>query len=257
MSDEIKDVEVKQENKPSKEISLLNGILNPTTSKELVTIINQIAIGGGFPERFDTLQKKIAAYNLARSLMGGNWQLAINNIAIIKGQMCIYGELPGTLAEQTKEVQEKRVFLIDKDYNEICVKNKNLLSAEPWAAVCLIQRKGRALKEFFYTMDDAKKAGQYPAMRYDKKTGNKVENTDSPWMKFTKIMLMRKAMGLAIKFEFPESFVGVSIAEIDHDVAPDLIDVPRDVVDPEKEAEDVSLAIRNSCAIEATDVSIS
>jgi RecT family len=195
------------------------GSLVARDHRELGSILNWISKGGGFPERFKTNEQRIAAYNLSHSLMGAQWQLALNNIAIIKGQMCIYGELPGTLAERTREVTEKEVYLIDSDYKRICIENMNLNSA-PFAAVCKIQRKHRAKKEFTYSMEQAIAAGQYPP----KKSGGD-PNPDSPWNKHLKTMLMRKAMALAIKFEFPDALVGVPIAEYEHDAAPDLVDV--------------------------------
>lgn len=193
-------------------IDVQHGALVPKDSSELNRTLANIAAGGGFPARFDTPQKRIAAYNLAHSLTGGKWQLAINHMANIKGQLSIYGELPGDLAERTKEVSEKHVYLIDSNYKMICTENRNL-DEEPIAAVCKIQRKGRALKEFSYTVKDAYKAGQLPA------------KADSAWSKHFKTMLMRKAMALGIKFEFPDAILGTPIAEYDFDEAPDLKDV--------------------------------
>ncbi len=204
------------------------GALAPRNSSELMRTVAMIAKGGGFPAIFESIEKQIAAYNLAVTLMGKQWQLAINNMYFIKGKLAIYGELPGTIAERTGEVVEKKVKIYTKDYTEICLENKNL-DATVWAAVCIIQRKGREKKEFFYTLQDAETAGQYPATKPEykdnKRTGKMIENDDSPWMKHTKVMLMRKAMNLAVKFEFPESLVGVPIAETDFDEAPDLRDV--------------------------------
>lgn len=216
--------EAAQAPKPRTEITVTDGGFAPTNANQLALIIEKISKGGGFPERFDSAEKRIAAYNLAHSLMGGRWQLALNNIAIIKGQMTIYGELPGAIAEQTREVEEKIVFALDKDKKQICTSNDNL-SANAWAGVCKIKRKGREMKEFTYTIDEAIAAGQYPATKWDKKTQARVQNDDSPWMKFTKVMLMRKAMALAIKFEFPDALVGVPVAEYDFDEVPDLKDV--------------------------------
>ncbi len=212
-------------------ITVHDGALTPSNSSELNRTIANIAKGGGFPTRFETSAQQIAAYNLAHSLMGGRWQLALNNIAIIKGQMAIYGELPGALAEQTKEVEEKEVFVLDVDYKRICVENKNL-SAAPHVGVCLIKRKGRAKKEFTYTMDEATKAGQYPATRRDGSLNN-----DSPWMKFTKVMLMRKAMALAIKFEFADAMIGTPVCEYDFDVMPDNDGKIKDVTPMSNKAE--------------------
>ncbi len=211
--------EVKVEKKTAAPVVVEAGALVPTNALELGAILTQISTGGGFPTRFDSKEKRMAAYNLAHSLMRDQWQLALNHIAIIKGQMCIYGELPGTLAERTGEVQEKEVYTLNAEYKRISVENKNL-NDTPFAAVCKIQRKGRAMKEFTYSLQEAKNAGQYPPTKRDGSL-----NADSPWEKFFKVMLMRKAMGLAIKFEFPDALVGVPIAEYDYDEAPDLIDV--------------------------------
>lgn len=202
---------------PVPPISVVEGSLVPQDSSELNRTLANIAAGGGFPERFDTPQKRIAAYNLAHSLMGGKWQLALNHMANIKGQLSIYGELPGALAEQTKEVVEKHVYRIDAEMKKICIENGNL-DADPYAGVCIIQRKGREKKEFTYTIEEAKKGGQYPATRRDGSI-----NKDSPWMKWTGLMLMRKAMALAVKFEFPDAVMGVPIAEYDFDEMPDKV----------------------------------
>jgi hypothetical protein len=209
-------------------LDVKNGELVPKTGTELTAMVNKIAEGGGFPERFKTPAARMAAYNLAHSLMGGKWQLALNNIASIHGQMTVFGELPGALAEQTKEVEEKEVYCIDEKFERICVEKKNL-DAPPYAGVCKIKRKGRGLKEFTYTIEEARKAGQYPSMKAEwkdnKRTGKMIENPDSPWMKYTKVMLMRKAMNLAVKFEFADAMVGTPVAEYDYDEAPDLKDV--------------------------------
>lgn len=224
-----KTVEATASAKSSAPIAVKDGSLSPQDQTQMRNMLSWIARGGGFPERFDTVEKQLAAYNLAHSLMGSQWQLALNHIAIIHGQMCIYGEMPGTLAERTGEVEEKRVYLITRDYVEICTSNKNL-DADIYAAVCKIKRKGRDLKEFSYTIDEAKKAGQYPPMKWVKGGGGRKEhNPDSPWEKHFKVMLMRKAMALAVKFEFPDALVGVPIAEYDFDEAPDIKDVtPRE-----------------------------
>lgn len=209
MNEETKTEQPKPAARPP--ITVDKGALVPTDALELGAMLGQIAAGGGFPERFDTREKRLAAYHVAQALMGKQWQLALNNIAIIKGQMSIYGELPGALAERTGEVQEKELFVVDRNYVKICLENKNL-DAEAWAGVCRIQRKGRAMKEFFYTKDEAIAAGQFPPKRRDGSI-----NHDSPWAKFFKIMIMRKALAQGVNFEFSEAKVGVPIAEYDFD----------------------------------------
>ena len=191
--------------------------ISPKDHKQLGSLIETIAKGGGFPTVFDNQEKRIAAFNMARALMGDQWQLCLNHMYYIKGKLSIFGELPRAIAERTGEVAEFMVYCLDKNYVKICTENKNI-NAEPWAGVCIVQRKGREKQEFTYTLDEATKAGQYPA-----KKSNGETNPDSPWMKFTKIMLYRKAQALAVKFEFPDALLGVEIAEYDHGEAPDLI----------------------------------
>lgn len=205
-----------------------NRLMAPTDSRELAQFLSLLAKGGAFPESFDTPEARLAAYQMARSLMADRWQLAINHIAAVKGRLTIYGELPRAIAEQTGEVEEFRLFVIDRDYKEITLTNKNL-DSPVWAAICEVKRKGRSLKQYSYTLNEAEHAGQYPAMRYDKQKGSKVLSPDSPWNKFTKIMLMRKAQALAIKFEFPDALLGVPVAEYDDNVAPDLEPGMKDV----------------------------
>lgn len=200
-------VENVQEAKPSP-MPIVEGKFTPSNANELVGLIEKIAKGGGFPSRFKNQEERIAAYNLARSLMGEKWQLALNHIAIIHGQMCIYGELPGAIAEATGQLKEKKVFLIDSEYKEICINNKNMDQA-PFAGVCVIQREGRESKEFHYTIEDAKRAAQLPA------------GSHSPWTKHLKVMLLRKAMNIAVKMEFPDALLGVAIAEHEHDELPE------------------------------------
>ncbi len=213
--------------------------LAPQDHHEMKAMIKAVSDGGGFPTRFKTMEAKVAAANLALALMGKKWQLALNNIADIKGQLTIYGELPGAIAEQTGQIETKRVFVIDQEYNEICTQNKNL-NAAPFAGVCLIKRKGRPANEFTYTLADAERAGQYPAYKTDYQSKEKILNPDSPWMKFTKIMLQRKAMNMAIKFEFPDAIVACPIAEHDFGIAPDLDSTIKDVTPRSNVAADMN-----------------
>jgi hypothetical protein len=205
--------EEKQKVEVISSIAVREGQVEPANNTELKAFISVIAKGGGFPACFDSQEKQIASYNLARALMGDQWQLALNHMYYIKGKLSIFGELPRAIAEKTKEVQECEVYTLDKDYRRISIENKNLNEA-PFAGVCQIQRKGRLKKEFAYTLDQARNAGQYPP-----------SSKDSAWHKYLTVMLMRKAQAMAIKFEFPDALLGVEIAEYDHDVAPDLVDV--------------------------------
>lgn len=178
-------------------------------NSELIRMIRTFMKGMAFPKTLDTEEKIIAAWQVAASLKIPP-AVAMQNMAVINGSVSIWGQLPKALAEATGEMQDFRQFFIDKDYNEICVKNKNL-NVEAWAAVVQIRRKGRSTNEYFFSLDDAKAAG------LDKKSG--------PWRDYRKVMLARRTIGMAIKFEFPDALMGVAIAEYDLHEAPDLKDV--------------------------------
>lgn len=212
-------VEPKEEQKIKTMIEVDENLLPaPKTTAELKTVLETIAKGGGFPEIFNTPEKRIAGYSLGRALLGDKWQLALNNMYYHKGKLCIFGELPGGLAEHTRQVEEKEIYCIDKDYKRICLAEKNL-NAEPFSGICIIQREGRVKKEFFFTLEDARSAGLYPA------------KPEAAWTKHTKTMLERRAMQKAIKFEFPDAVMGVPMMEHAYGIAPDL--EPKNIRDVE------------------------
>lgn len=175
---------------------------------ELVRMIKIFMAGVALPKTLDTEAKVITAWQAAASLKVPPI-VAIQNMAIIHGSLTIWGQLPKALADATGEMQDFQLLLIDKEQNIICLDNKNL-SAEVWGAVCKIQRKGRSKNEYWFTREDAIKAG--------------LLSKSGPWKDYTKIMLSRRAIATAIKFEFPDAIMGIGIAE-EVNEAPDLKDV--------------------------------
>lgn len=206
------DVEVKEVKVPAPSsitVDQKTQALVARDNSELVRIIRIMMRGMAFPKTLDTEDKVIAAWQIASSLKIPP-AIAIQNIAIINGSACIWGQLPKALAETTGELQEFKLLRIDKDQKIISLENGNL-DKPVWGAVLQIQRKGRSINEYAFTMDDAKKAG------LDKKPG--------PWTQYTATMLCRRVVAQGIKFEFPDALMGVSVAEYDINDAPDLKDV--------------------------------
>lgn len=178
-------------------------------NSELMRMIQTMMKGQAFPKTLDTPEKVIAAWQVAASLKLPP-AVAIQNLAVIHGSVCMWGQLPKALAEGTGKIEDFELILIDKDHNAIKLENKNL-DAEVWGAVCRIKRKGRTKNEYVFTQKDAAAAG--------------LLNKTGPWKDYRKIMLSRRAIAHAIKFEFPDAVMGVGIAEYDHNEAPDLKDV--------------------------------
>jgi hypothetical protein len=167
---------------------------------------------GLVPKAFDSAEKVLVGMQFAREL-GLEPLSGLRNIAVVNGQPSIWGELPLKLAYQTRQLEHIEEFVIDKDYNKICLENKNL-TAEPWAGVCRLKRNALPMVEATFTLDEAKRAGLL-----DKK---------SPWQTYTKIMLMRRARSQALKIAFPDAIGGAPIAEYDFNYTP-TSDEARDV----------------------------
>jgi hypothetical protein len=118
---------------------------------------------------------------------------AMNQMGWINDKITIYGSLYSATAETHPEFGEKREFFIDKEHNKICSENKNL-NAEAWAAVVQIKKKGsKEWVEYYFTMDDAKKAGI-------------VRNV---WITYPRDMMMHKARKRAYDAEFASAVNGL------------------------------------------------
>lgn len=182
-------------------------------SSELFRQIKVLMEGQAFPKTMDTPAKCIAAWNLAASFKSVSPQRAMSRMMYINGQLSIWGELPKALVEATGELEDFELFVVDAGYKKICCDNANL-KADPYAAICRIKRKGRTKNEYYFTTDEAEKAGLL------KKTG--------PWQQYAKIMLCWRAQGQAFKFEFGDALMGAEIAEYTFNTFPanpDLKDV--------------------------------
>lgn len=207
----MSEIEVRPEDEKPKALKVKSesGLLLVNDNSELLRVIQIMMQGQAFPKTIDTPAKAIACWQVAASLKIPP-AIAIQNMAVIHGSVCVWGQLPKALAEATGEMEEFRLVLIDQEQKVISLENKNL-HEEVWGAVCSIKRKGRTLNEYTFTMKDAHKAG--------------LSNKTGPWKDYTKIMLSRRAVAHAIKFEFPDALMGVPVAEYDHNQAPDIKDV--------------------------------
>lgn len=203
-------------NEAPKKETVLPIIVDKTTQQmiardnsELVRMIRIMMDGKAFPKTLDTEAKAIAAWQVAASLRLPP-AVAIQNMAVINGSVCIWGQLPKALAEATGELEDFQLIYINKEQKKICLENMNL-NDPTWAAVVRIKRKNRSVNEYSFSLDEAKAAG--------------LLSKDGPWKLYTKTMLGRRAMGQAIKFDFPDALMGIGLAEYDFGEAPDLKDV--------------------------------
>lgn len=195
-------------------------------NSELWRVVQLFMKGTAFPKTIDTPEKAIAAWQVAASL-GLPPMVTIQNLAFIHGSVSMWGQLPKALAERTGQLEDFKLILFDAEQKEISLANKNL--GDPvWGAVAQVRRSKRSMNEYSFTTPDAEKA--------------KLLNKQGPWKDYTKIMFARRAIGHAMKFEFPDALMGVPVAEYDFNQAPDL----KDVTEPTVRASGLSERIKES-----------
>jgi hypothetical protein len=159
------------------------------------------------PKRFDKPETVFTAMQFAASL-GLPQLIGLRQIAVINGTPSIFGDLPLSLCYSSGKLESNKDLFVNKEGKEICLANKNLFE-EPYAAVSIVKRFRQAVSERFFTIDEAKKAGLYPA------------KPDSAWSKYTRLMLKYRSRTPNLKDNFGEVLNGIPIAEYDFNVHPD------------------------------------
>lgn len=197
---------------PMKMDSETGMVLIETLADEMKICAGMVA-ANMVPQSLNTPQKLFVARQLCREL-GLPATAAIRQVYVVNGVPTLWGDTPLALVRSKGLLQKIDEYFVDKDYNRISVKNKNL-SAEIYAAICEIQRKGDEPKEYFFTRDQATAAGLIKKDLYTKYFGR---------------MIRMKARGEALKGEFGDVLNGVAMAEYDFD----QLNGVRDVTDATK-----------------------
>lgn len=201
--------EAKQEKSSLITVNAESQLIVAQNNSELFRMIKMFMKGTAFPKTIDTEAKAIAAWQVAASLNLPP-MVTMQNLAFIHGSVCMWGQIPKALAERTGKLEDFKMFLFDKSQTIISLENKNL-QEDVWGAAVQIRRSQRSMNEYFFNEDEAKKAN--------------LLGKAGPWTQYKKIMYARRAIGHAIKFEFPDALMGVPVAEYDYNEAPDLKDV--------------------------------
>lgn len=178
-------------------------------NSELLRYCNAVIQSEIVPKWFDKPQKLFGALMFVRSL--GLPDTSIRQTAVIHGVPSMFGDLPLALCQMSNDLNYFKEQWFDKDYNVICFENKNL-HADVYGAVCFIARADNDVQSFSFTLEDAGKAGLWPAKKAD---GSASPN--SPWSKYTKIMLRYKARSIGLKSLFADKLSGSAIMEYDYD----------------------------------------
>jgi hypothetical protein len=108
---------------------------------------------------------------------------SLQNIAVINGKPCIYGDVLMSLTKIHPEFEDIKEYFDEKLQ----------------AAVCEVKRRGQTLHTAIFAIEDAKKAGLW--------------NKPGPWTQYPKRMLQMRARGFALRDTFPDALQGLILAE--------------------------------------------
>lgn len=168
---------------------------------------------GLMPKALNSTEKVLVALQLCRELNLPP-MISIGKIAVINGVPSIFGDLPLALVMKSGKMES-----IDEEF---ILDDKRLI----FAVKVSTMRKGHAMVIREFSLDDARRA--------------KLAHKDI-WQAYPKRMLQMRARSWALKDAFPDVLAGVSIAEYDHNVAPEfdnIKQVENSVTDVSKTLED-------------------
>ncbi len=186
------------------------GLLAPKDQREAWRIAQIFLDSRAIPKQF----VNVAQVFMARQFLLGhglNPEIGIRQTTIINGTLSIWGDLPKALVERSGLMESFDEYWIDKDYNKICLENKNL-HLPAWASICITKRKGRDPITRTFNLDQAKNAG--------------LLNKDSPWKTYPDRMLQMRARSHNLKDNFSDVLSGCAIGEYDYNTTLETGGVP-------------------------------
>ena len=161
--------------------------------------------GGALPKWIKSATQALAASQFVRAY-GLEPLAGIQHLCEINGRYAFWGEAPLGVVRRSGKLEYIDEHFLDKDYQKICVANKNL-DAPIFTAVCILKRIDGKEKEFVFT---------------DKEANLAIHGLEPVWKAYRGTMMMRKCRAKGLKGEFGDILMGMPIAEYDHEYAPDL-----------------------------------
>ena len=182
-------------------IKVENNAMAPKDHTQVSRVAQQYLQSGALPDCFKNTAQVITGMQLAAE-KGQDPLSSLMNTAIIGGKFTYHSDKPLQMVIESGHLAGMKEKQFDKDYNLICIENKNL-DAKAEYATCWVKRDNNIERECYFTMNMAKEAGLIPC------------NSLKPWAKYPKRMLQMRARSLALKDVFPDALEGVKIAEYD------------------------------------------
>lgn len=160
---------------------------------EIKEVAGLIAASGLAPKDMDRAEKIVVAILFGKEL-GLPPMASLQNIAVINGRPCIWGDAMLGIVEGTGALEDIEETLSGE--------------GESMTATCTVTRRGRRPHTQAFSMADAKRAG--------------LAGKAGPWTQYPKRMLALRARAFALRNTFSDALKGIPVAE-------EVRDAPRDV----------------------------
>lgn len=171
-----------------------NSFLSPNNFEHYFRIANMMSKSDMVPKAYkDKPQDALIAMELGRTWNLGPLQ-AIQNIAVINGKPCAYGDLVIAICSSHPDFENIEESPIHGENGKVM------------GYVCTVKRKGRSPVTQSFTVEQATAAGLW--------------GRQGPWKQYPERMLQMRARGFALRDSFADALNGVRIAEevIDYEV---------------------------------------
>lgn len=162
-------------------VSKQNFSLAPSNFAEAMEYSKMIATSDLAPKDFKNKPNNVIIAIQMGSEIGLSPMQALQNISIINGKPCVWGDAALALVQASSEFEN-----IDESVDE----NQ---------ATCIIKRRGQTEHVEVFTKQDAINAGLW--------------NKQGPWKQYPKRMMQMRARGFALRNKFADVLMGLNIAE--------------------------------------------
>jgi hypothetical protein len=176
-----------------------NFSLRPTNFKEAMEFANLIARTSFVPTQFRGKPEDILVAIQMGSEVGLPPMQALQNIAVINGRPCIWGDASLAIVQQ------------HPDYEYIKEKPLKDSEGDNRGYQCIVKRKGHDEHVSNFTIEHAKKAGLWG------KAG--------PWTTYPSRMLQMRARGFALRDTFSDALKGLNVREEVEDYPNKMVNV--------------------------------
>lgn len=184
-----------QEREMSQELATKQNYLLPQSFEQAERYAEKIANSSLCPNAFKGKGGDVLIAIQMGAEVGLSPMQAIQNIAVINGRPCLWGDAAIGVVRVHSHCQSIREWM------------EGTIESGAAVAYCAVTRKGQHEEIRSFSIENAKKAGLWG------KTG--------PWSQYPQRMLQMRARGFAIRDTFPDALRGLHIAE----EAQDIIDI--------------------------------